>query len=151
MTKVKLKIRQLAGNEDLPLPVYMSQGASGMDLYAAVDADSEVSVKPGEIMLIPTGIQVAIPVGFEGQIRPRSGLALKHGLSIVNSPGTVDSDYRGEVAVILINQGEQPFSIKRGDRISQLVISPVTHAELEIVEELENTSRNQRGFGHTGT
>ncbi len=122
-----------------------------MDLYAAVDADSEVSVKPGEIMLIPTGIQVAIPVGFEGQIRPRSGLALKHGLSIVNSPGTVDSDYRGEVAVILINQGEQPFSIKRGDRISQLVISPVTHAELEIVEELENTSRNQRGFGHTGT
>ncbi|MCK4262184.1 dUTP diphosphatase [bacterium] len=151
MTKVKVKIRQLAGNEDLPLPVYMSQGASGMDLYAAVDADSEVSVKPGEIMLIPTGIQVAIPVGFEGQIRPRSGLALKHGLSIVNSPGTVDSDYRGEVAVILINQGEQPFSIKRGDRISQLVISPVTHAELEIVEELENTSRNQRGFGHTGT
>ena len=122
-----------------------------MDLYAAVDVDSEVSVKPGEIMLIPTGIQVAIPVGFEGQIRPRSGLALKHGLSIVNSPGTVDSDYRGEVAVILINQGEQPFSIKRGDRISQLVISPVTHAELEIVEELENTSRNQRGFGHTGT
>ena len=122
-----------------------------MDLYAAVDADSEVSVKPGEIMLIPTGIQVAIPVGFEGQIRPRSGLALKHGLSIVNSPGTVDSDYRGEVAVILINQGEQPFSIKRGDRISQLVISPATHAELEIVEELENTSRNQRGFGHTGT
>ncbi len=120
-----------------------------MDLYAAVD--NEVTIEPGEIRLIPTGIQVAIPVGFEGQIRPRSGLALKHGLSIVNSPGTVDSDYRGEVGVILINQGEKSFSIRRGDRIAQLVISPVVQAELEPVEELENTSRDQGGFGHTGT
>ncbi len=149
MEKVKVKIRQLPGNEDLSLPTYMSQGASGMDLYAAVE--NEVALKPGEIRLIPTGIQVAIPVGFEGQIRPRSGLALKHGLSIVNSPGTVDSDYRGTVGVILINQREKSFSIKRGDRIAQLVISPVVQAELEPVEELENTSRNQGGFGHTGT
>ncbi len=149
MKRVKVKIRQLAGNEDLPLPAYMSRGASGMDLYAAVE--NEVTIKPGEIRLIPTGIQVAIPVGFEGQIRPRSGLALKHGLSIVNSPGTVDSDYRGEVGVILINQGEKSFSIRRGDRIAQLVISPVVQAELEPVEELENTSRDQGGFGHTGT
>ena len=147
--KVRVKIRQLPGGEDLPLPTYMSKRASGMDLYAAVE--KEVTIKPGRMMLIPTGIQVAIPAGFEGQIRPRSGLALKHGLSIVNSPGTVDSDYRGTVGVILINQGEKSFSIKRGDRIAQLVISPVVQAELEPVEELENTSRDQGGFGHTGT
>lgn len=145
----KVKVRQLPGKEDLPLPSYMSQGASGMDLYAAVE--NELTLRPGEIRLIPTGIQVAIPAGFEGQIRPRSGLALKHGLGIVNSPGTVDSDYRGEVAVILINQGERAFSVKRGDRIAQLVISPLVQAELELVKELENTSRNQGGFGHTGT
>lgn len=149
MEKVEVKLKKLPGNDDISLPIPMSEGASGMDLHAAVK-DEEI-LKPGEIKLIPTGIQVAIPMGFEGQVRPRSGLALKHGISIVNSPGTIDSDYRGAVGVILINQGKEPFSIKRGERIAQLVICPVAKAELKLVEELESTKREEGGFGHTGT
>lgn len=148
MEKVEVKVKKLPGNEDLPLPLLMSEGASGMDLHAAVK-DEEV-LKPGEIKLIPAGIQVAIPRGFEGQIRPRSGLALKHGISIVNSPGTVDSDYRGVVGVILINQGREPFSIKRGERLAQLVICPVVQVKLKLVKELGATKRESGGFGHTG-
>ncbi|MCD5397866.1 dUTP diphosphatase [candidate division NPL-UPA2 bacterium] len=148
MEKVEIKIKKLPGDNDIPLPISMSEGASGMDLYAAVK-DEEV-LGPGEIKLIPTGIQVAIPPGFEGQVRPRSGLALKHGISIVNSPGTIDSDYRGAVGVILINQGKEPFSVKRGERLAQLIICPVAQAELKLVEELGATKRESGGFGHTG-
>lgn len=148
MDKVEIKLKKLPGNDDIPLPASMSAGASGMDLHAAVK-DEEI-LTPGEIKLIPTGIQVAIPPGFEGQVRPRSGLALKHGIGIVNSPGTVDSDYRGAVGIILINQGKEPFSIKRGERIAQLVVCPVAKVELTLVEELESTKRESGGFGHTG-
>lgn len=148
MEKVEVEIKKLPGNDDVPLPLSMSEGASGMDLHAAVK-DKEV-LNPGEIKLIPTGIQMAIPSGFEGQVRPRSGLALKHGIGIVNSPGTIDSDYRGPVGVILINQGKEPFVIKRGERIAQLVICPVAQAKLKLVGELESTKRENGGFGHTG-
>ncbi|NOX98101.1 MAG: dUTP diphosphatase [Nitrospirae bacterium] len=148
MKKIEVKIKKLPGNDDIPLPASMSEGASGMDLHAAVK-DEEI-LNPGEIKLIPTGIQVAIPPGFEGQVRPRSGLALKHGISVVNSPGTVDCDYRGTVGVILINQGKELFCVKRGERIAQLVICPVAQAELRLVEELESTQRESGGFGHTG-
>ena len=145
---MKVKVNRIPGNSDIPLPVYMSTGASGVDLYAAVEG--EVALGVGEVKLIPTAIRLAIPVGFEGQVRPRSGLALKSGISIVNSPGTIDSDYRGEVGVILVNHGANPFIIRRKDRIAQLVISPVVRAELEMVDSLEETERNKGGFGHTG-
>ncbi len=148
MEKVEVEVRKLPGDDDLPLPISMSDGASGIDLRAAVK-DEEI-LKPGEIKLVSTGIQVAIPSGFEGQVRPRSGLALKHGIGIVNSPGTIDSDYRGTVGIILINQGKEPFSIKRGERLAQLIICPVTRVELKLVEELESTKRDSGGFGHTG-
>jgi dUTP pyrophosphatase len=145
---MKVKVARIPGNSDLPLPKYMSTGASGIDLYAAVVGEIVLGV--GEVRLIPTAIRLAIPSGFEGQIRPRSGLALKNGISIVNSPGTIDSDYRGEVGIILINHGPKPFIIRRKDRMAQLVISPVIRAELEIVDNLEETERNEKGFGCTG-
>jgi dUTP pyrophosphatase len=145
---MKIKITRIPGNSDIPIPSYMSPGASGVDLYAAIDG--EVTIGAGEARLIPTAIRLAIPPNFEGQIRPRSGLALKNGISIVNSPGTIDSDYRGEVGVILINHGPKPFVVKRKDRIAQLVFSPVIRAELEVVDSLEETERNERGFGYTG-
>ncbi len=126
----------------------MSSGASGMDLYA--DVKSDVILAPGEIKLISAGIYVGIPQKYEAQIRPRSGLALKHGISIVNSPGTIDSDFRGLVGIILINLGEEPFKISRGDRIAQMVIKPIVQAELEEVKELDKTNRSGGGFGHTG-
>lgn len=146
---MKVSIRKLPEAQDLPLPEYMSQGAAGMDLYAAVEG--EVVLEPGEWRLISAGFQVAIPPGYEGQIRPRSGLALRHGLTVLNTPGTIDSDYRGPVGVILINLGKEPYTVRRGDRIAQLLISPVAQADIELVEELEDTSRSQGGFGHTGT
>ncbi len=126
----------------------MSPAASGMDLYAAVE--NQTVVERSEIILIPTGIFIALPHGYEAQVRPRSGLALKHGITIVNSPGTVDSDYRGEIGIILCNQGKDKFVIERGMRIAQLVVQPVIHAELEEVKELEDTHRGDGGFGHTG-
>jgi dUTP pyrophosphatase len=119
-----------------------------MDLFA--DVEGEVVLQPGERKLIPTGIALAIPPGYEGQVRPRSGLALREGISVVNTPGTIDADYRGEVGVLLINFGQQPFQLKRGDRIAQLVVTPVCRAVLELTGELETTSRNEGGFGHTG-
>jgi len=126
----------------------MSPAASGMDLYAAVE--NQTVVERNKIILIPTGIFIALPHGYEAQVRPRSGLALKHGITIVNSPGTIDSDYRGEIGIILCNQGKDKFVVERGMRIAQLVVQPVIHAELEEVKELEDTHRGDGGFGHTG-
>ena len=126
----------------------MSQGASGMDLYAAVPQD--VAIKPGEIKLISTGISVALPFGYEAQIRPRSGLALKHGITFVNTPGTIDSDYRGIISLIVANLGKEAYTIKRGARLAQMVIQEVVRAEIIEVDELTDTARSNGGFGHTG-
>lgn len=133
---------------DLPLPAYMSEGAAGMDLYANVK--EEVTVENGSIKLIPTGIRIALPEGFEAQIRPRSGLALKNGISLVNSPGTIDSDYRGEIGVIVINLGENDFVVKRGDRIAQMVINRYEKVEWTECADLDETERGEGGFGHSG-
>lgn len=143
-----VSVRRIPGNEDIPLPEYATPGSAGLDLRAAVDSD--VVLLPGERKLIPTGLSLAIPEGYEGQVRPRSGLALKHGISMANTPGTIDSDYRGPVQVIMINLGDEPFVVRRGDRIAQLVICPVAHARLVEVESLPETARNDGGFGHTG-
>jgi len=145
---VVVQVTRQPGTEDVELPAYMSEHASGMDVRAAVSAP--VSLAPGEIQAIPTGLHVAVPVGYEMQVRPRSGLALKHGISVVNSPGTIDSDYRGEVRIILGNLGREPFTIERGMRVAQLVIQPVIRATLEVREELPETERGHGGFGHTG-
>jgi len=149
MEKVKIKIKRKDRCEDLPLPKYMSEFASGMDIYA--DVEGEVILNPGEIKLISAGFYMSLPYGYEAQIRPRSGLAIKHGISIVNSPGTIDSDYRGLVGIILINHGKGPFVIKRATRIAQMVIQKVIVADTELVEELDETARAGGGFGHTGT
>jgi dUTP pyrophosphatase len=133
---------------DLPLPGPMSAGASGLDLSAAVE--QEVTLAPGEIRLIPTGLALAIPEGYEGQIRPRSGLALKHGIGLINSPGTIDSDYRGEIGLPVINLGPAPYTIRRGERVAQLVIQEVCRVELRLTPELGATERGGRGFGHSG-
>ncbi len=148
--RVKIQVKRLRedSGEPIPLPRYMTEHSAGMDLFA--DVESEVVLQPGERRLIPTGIALAIPPGYEGQVRPRSGLALREGVSLVNTPGTIDADYRGEVGVLLINLGQGPFRLKRGDRIAQLVIAPVCRAELELTGELEITFRNEGGFGHTG-
>ncbi|MBW2221817.1 MAG: dUTP diphosphatase [Deltaproteobacteria bacterium] len=148
MEKIKVMVKKSPGDEDIPLPRYMSPNAAGMDLYAAVKKDT--TLKPGEIKLISTGITIALPPGFEAQIRPRSGLAIQHGISIPNTPGTIDADYRGEVRIILINLGESPFTVKRGDRIAQMIINKVYQAHLELSTELSSTKRNEGGFGHTG-
>ncbi|HEX3555488.1 MAG TPA: dUTP diphosphatase [Thermoanaerobaculia bacterium] len=148
---MRVRIRRLAAARDLPLPSAASPGSSGFDLRAAVQ--EETVLRPGERLLVPTGLVLEIPPGWEGQVRPRSGLALRHGIGVVNAPGTIDSDYRGEVAVILINLGEAPFPLKRGDRIAQLVITPVARVEWEEVEEadsLEESERGAGGFGSTG-
>ncbi len=137
-------------HRDLPKPGYETPGAAGMDLRAAVDEDLPVVIKPRERMLIPTGIAIALPDGFEGQVRPRSGLAWKQGLTVLNAPGTIDADYRGEIKVILINLGKDPVVIKRGDRIAQLVIAPVVQAELMSATVLPSTARGSGGFGSTG-
>ncbi len=144
----KVAVEVLPHARDLPPPAYESEGASGLDLRAAVEG--EVTIEPGKWALIPTGIKAAIPEGFEGQVRPRSGLALKHGITVLNAPGTVDSDYRGEVKVILVNLGSRPFVVKRGDRIAQLVITPVARAKIEVVEKVPPTERGEGGFGSTG-
>lgn len=148
MDQIKVKVKKTAGGEDMPLPRYMTSGSAGMDLYAAVDG-KEV-LKPGEIRLIPTGLSIALPAGYEAQIRPRSGLALKHGISMVNTPGTIDADFRGEIGLIMINLGQEPFEINRGDRVAQMVINRITRAEFTEVEYLDETDRNDGGFGSTG-
>jgi len=148
LDKLAVKIKRLEDSNDMPLPSYGSEGSSGMDIRASVK--EPVVLKPGEIRLIPTGLTVSIPRGYEGQIRPRSGLALKYGIGIVNSPGTIDSDYRGEICIIIINWGEQPFTIRRGDRIAQMVMAKVFRADIIEVDELDYTQRGVGGFGHSG-
>jgi dUTP pyrophosphatase len=147
---LSIPIRRLRGevDEDLPLPQYMSERAAGVDLVAALEGN--VTIQPQEVALIPTGLAVAIPEGFEGQVRARSGLAFSHGLAVINSPGTIDSDYRGEIKVALINLGRDPFTVSRGDRIAQMVISRVYRAQWDLREGLDETERNEGGFGHTG-
>ena len=146
-----LNLIRLANGEGLDLPAYESKGAAGMDLRAAVDEAAPLTLQPGKRALVPTGFIFEIPSGFEVQIRPRSGLAFKHGITCLNSPGTVDSDYRGEVKVLLVNLGEEAFIIERGMRIAQMVIAPVTHANLREVPTLGETSRGAGGFGSTGS
>jgi dUTP pyrophosphatase len=135
-------------DEDLPLPRYMTPGSAGLDLVAALPESLQVA--PGGRTLIPTGLRIAVPEGYEAQVRPRSGLALKHGITLLNAPGTIDSDYRGEVGVILANMGTEPFEVKRGDRIAQLVVAPVVQVEIEVAKDLPETQRGDGGFGHTG-
>ena len=142
-----VKIKRL-GRSDLDLPVYMTEGAAGMDLYA--DIDEDILLVPGQRELIPTGIAVAIPAGWEAQVRPRSGLALQYGLTVLNSPGTIDSDYRGEIKAIIINLGMEEYRLHRGMRIAQLVFAPIVRAVWMEVESLEVTDRGGGGFGHTG-
>ena len=150
MSQVTAQLMQLPHGQDLPLPSYGTSEAAGMDLRAAVPEDAPLTLKPGARELVPTGFAMAIPPGFEAQIRPRSGLALKHGLSLVNAPGTIDSDYRGEIKIILINQGDEDFEISRGMRIAQMVIAPVLQVALEPVTSLDDTARGAGGFGSTG-
>jgi len=148
MEQIKIQIKRLRKNGAIQMPRYMTEGSSGMDLFACLEAD--VTLEPGERRLVPTGISVAIPEGFEGQIRPRSGLAVQKGIGIVNGPGTIDADYRGEIGILLINLGKEAFEIRHGDRIAQMVISPVVRAVLEEVDDLSPTGRQGGGFGHTG-
>jgi dUTP pyrophosphatase len=145
---LRIYIQRLKKDHSAPMPQYMTPGASGMDLFAYLE--TEVTLEPGERKMIPTGIAVAIPEGFEGQVRPRSGLAIQKGIGIVNGPGTIDSDYRGEIGVLLINFGKEPFTIRNGERIAQMVISQVFRATLEEVDHLPATQRQGGGFGHTG-
>jgi dUTP pyrophosphatase len=146
--QLRVQIARRPGAEDLPLPSRATPGAAGCDLCAAVEVDAVLA--PGDRALIPTGFSIAVPEGYEAQVRPRSGLALEHGILLPNAPGTIDSDYRGEVKVILQNAGEKPFTIRRGDRIAQLVVAPTVRAEWEEVPSLDTTRRGAGGFGHTG-
>ena len=145
---IKIKVKRLDSHQVFPLPSYASTGSSGCDLRASVDAP--ITLNPGEVKLIPTGLAISVPPGYEAQIRPRSGIALKHGVGMVNSPGTIDADYRGEIGIILINWGKDPFVIQRGDRIAQMVIARVCRAEIREVDELDETDRGDGGFGHSG-
>ena len=146
---VAVRVMRLAHGADLPLPAYETSGAAGMDLRAAVGVES-VILTPGARAMVPTGLAIALPEGFEAQVRPRSGLAFKHGITQLNTPGTIDSDYRGELKVILINHGEEPFTVAHGDRIAQLVIAPVVQAVWAETETLGETARGVGGFGSTG-
>lgn len=149
MKKIQIRVKTKEDARDLPLPRYATSGSSGMDLFA--DVNGEVTIQPGEIKLISCGIHLSIPVGYEAEVRPRSGLALKHGITLVNAPGTIDSDYRGLVSLIMTNLGKTPFKIKRGDRVAQIIIKEVIRASLEETDELDETVRSSGGFGHTGT
>ena len=151
MTQIELQIVRLPHGEGLPLPAYQSAGAAGLDLLAAVPNGQPIVISPGRYAMIPTGLAMALPAGTEGQVRPRSGLAAKHGVTVLNSPGTIDADYRGEICVILINHGPEAFSVERGMRIAQLVIAPVAAASIRLVENLAETARGNAGFGSTGT
>ena len=148
MKKIKIAIKRKNSARDLPLPSYATSGSSCMDLLA--DVDGEACLNPGDIKLISCGIYLSIPEGFEAEVRPRSGLALKHGITLVNTPGTIDSDYRGLISLIMTNIGKEPFVIKRGDRVAQLAIKEVVKVELEEAGELDDTARSHGGFGHTG-
>jgi dUTP pyrophosphatase len=145
-----VRLRRLPHAEGLPLPVYETTGSAGMDLRAALAEDAPLTLQPGARALVPTGFAIGLPEGYEAQVRPRSGLALKHGVTCLNSPGTIDSDYRGEVGVILINHGAEPFVVKRGERIAQMIVSPVVQSAWIEVETLDETPRGAGGFGSTG-
>ncbi len=147
---VKVEVRQLPHGEGLALPAYQSALAAGLDLLAAVPEHEPVILEPGQHALIPTGLAIALPPGYEAQVRPRSGLAVRHGVTVLNAPGTVDADYRGEIGVPLINHGGAPFTVRRGERIAQMVIAPVVQAELIPVATLSTTARGSGGFGSTG-
>jgi len=147
---VKVEIRQLPHGEGLALPAYQSAHAAGLDLLAAVPEATPMIIAPGKHALVPTGLSIALPAGYEAQIRPRSGLASKHGVTVLNAPGTVDADYRGEISVLLINHGDAPFPVRRGERIAQMVIARVTRAELVPAASLSATDRGAGGFGSTG-
>jgi dUTP pyrophosphatase len=147
---ITLRVKRLPHGEGLSLPSYQSKEAAGLDVVAGVPEGAAVAIPPGARALIPTGFALELPCGYEAQVRPRSGLALKHGVTLLNSPGTIDSDYRGELMVILVNHGDEPFLVRRGERIAQLVIAPVSHAEIVAAEELAATSRGPGGFGSTG-
>jgi dUTP pyrophosphatase len=151
VSKLSVSFVQMPHAVGLPAPAYATADAAGMDLSAAVEDDAPVTLAPGERGAIPTGIQLAIPQGFEGQVRPRSGLALKNAVTVLNAPGTIDADYRGEVKVILVNLGAEPFEITRGMRIAQLIFAPVVRASLTQTSSLDETQRGEGGFGSTGT
>ena len=147
---IRVELTRLPHGEGLALPAYQTAHAAGLDLPAAVPADQPLTLLPGRYALVPTGLTIALPEGHEAQVRPRSGLAAKHGVTVLNAPGTVDADYRGEISVLLINHGAEPFTIKRGERIAQMVIAPVARAELVAVTELSSTARGSGGYGSTG-
>ncbi|MBV1698001.1 MAG: dUTP diphosphatase [Hyphomicrobiales bacterium] len=150
-TRVQLRIMRLPHGADLPLPDYHSAQAAGLDLLASVPDGAPVEIAPGKRAAIPTGIALALPAGYEGQVRPRSGMALQHGVTVLNAPGTVDADYRGEVQVILVNLGSEPFLVRRGMRVAQLVIAALTRASVVEATHLDSTARATGGFGSTGT
>lgn len=150
MNTIKIQVAPLPHFEGLALPAYETALSAGMDMRAAIPADAPITLEPGRRALVPTGLTIALPAGYEAQMRPRSGLAIKHGVTCLNSPGTVDADYRGELKVILINLGQEPFVIQRGERIAQVVIAPVTQGEWEVAAELSETARGAGGFGSTG-
>lgn len=147
---ISIRVMTAPAFTGLPLPAYETDGSAGVDLRAAISATEPITLKPGERKLVPTGLSIALPNGFEAQVRPRSGLAIKHGITCLNSPGTIDADYRGEIQVILINLGQDPFVINRGDRIAQMVVAPVTQLDWQMVEVLDDTKRGKGGFGSTG-
>ena len=147
MEEIRIPIQRFSGCEDISLPQYMTEHSAGMDIYAAVQTDE--TILPGQRKMIPTGIAIALPVGYEAEIRPRSGLAVKNGVTLVNSPGTIDADYRGEIGIIMINHGEKPFVIRRGDRIAQMIVHQVCRISWIACEQLDVTSRGNGGFGHT--
>jgi dUTP pyrophosphatase len=149
-SSVKVEVQQLPHGAGLPLPAYQTAHAAGMDLLAAVPDSAPMILEPGKVAMVPTALSIALPPGHEAQVRPRSGLAAKHGITVLNSPGTIDADYRGEIAVLLINHGAAAFTIKRGERIAQMVIAKVEQAELVLVQALGETERGSGGFGSTG-
>ena len=151
MSDVAVRILRLPHAAGLPLPEYQSAQAAGLDLLAAVPADAPMTLAPGARAMVPTGVAIALPIGTEAQVRPRSGLAARHGVTVLNTPGTVDADYRGEIQVILINLGQEPFAVTRGMRIAQLIVAPVQRARLVQVDSLDQTTRGSGGFGSTGT
>jgi dUTP pyrophosphatase len=151
VSEIELQVVRLPHAAGLPLPEYQSEQAAGMDLVAAVPADSPIVIAPGRYAMIPTGICIALPAGTEGQVRPRSGLAAKHGVTVLNSPGTIDADYRGEVKIMLINHGPEPFTVARGTRVAQLVVARYVFSRVKIVDSLDPTARGEGGFGSTGS
>jgi dUTP pyrophosphatase len=148
MKHIRIPIERLSGNQDLPLPQYMTEKSAGMDIHAAVKDD--LTLMPGQRVMVPTGFAISLPDGYEAQIRPRSGLAFKHGVTLMNGPGTIDADYRGEIGILLVNLGDLPFTIQRGDRIAQMVLHEICQASWDLSNALDATQRGSGGFGHTG-